>query len=47
MNMSFNKGPHRLSISYGKQSEGIICVGGICRKVPASYAAGITFSTTF
>jgi hypothetical protein len=47
INMSFNKGPHRLSISYGKQSEGIICVGGICRKVPAAYAAGITFSTTF
>ncbi len=45
--MSYSKGPHRLSVSYGKQSEGIICVGGICRKVPAAYAAGITFSTTF
>jgi len=47
LNASFNKGPHRLSFNYGKQREGIICVGGICRKVPAAYAAGITFSTTF
>lgn len=47
LNASFNKGPHRLSVNYGKQREGIICVGGICRKVPAAYAAGITFSTTF
>ena len=45
--MSYSKGPHRLSVSYGKQSEGIICVGGMCRKVAAAYAAGITFSTTF
>ncbi len=46
-NFSFNHGPHRLSISYGKQREGVICVGGICRTVPAAYYAGVTYSTTF
>ncbi len=47
INIGYNKGPHRLSINYGKQREGVICVGGVCRKVPAAYAAGLIFSTTF
>ena len=47
LQLGYNKGPHRLSLSYGKQRDGIICVGGICRKVPASFAAGLIFSTTF
>ncbi len=40
----YNKGPHRISMSYGKQSAGIFCVGGVCRTVPASN--GITLSIT-
>lgn len=47
LNVGYNKGPHRLALNFGKQREGIICVGGICRKVPAAFAAGIIFSTTF
>ncbi len=47
INTTYNQGPHRLALNFGKQREGIICVGGICRKVPAAFAAGITFSTTF
>jgi len=43
----YNKGPHRLSISYGKQRDGVICIGGVCRRVPASFAGGLVFSTTF
>lgn len=34
----------RLQIGYGKQREGIICIGGVCRQVPASN--GLTFSLT-
>ena len=34
----------RLQIGYGKQREGIICIGGVCRQVPAS--DGLTFSLT-
>ncbi len=40
----YNKGSHRISMSYGKQSAGIFCVGGGCRTVPASN--GITLSIT-
>jgi hypothetical protein len=40
----YNEGPHRVSLSYGKQSAGIFCVGGVCRVVPASN--GITLSIT-
>jgi hypothetical protein len=42
--IGYNKGPHRISLSYGKQSKGIFCVGGVCRQVPASN--GITLSIT-
>ena len=34
----------RLQMGYGKQREGIICIGGVCRQVPA--ANGLTFSLT-
>lgn len=40
----YMNGPHRIAISYGKQSAGIFCVGGVCRTVPASN--GITLSIT-
>ena len=42
--LGYNSGPHRISLSYGKQSKGIFCVGGVCRQVPASN--GITLSIT-
>ena len=40
-------GPHRLSIGYGKRREGIFCVGGVCRAVPASNGFEITFTSSF
>lgn len=40
----FTKKANRFQISYGKQREGIICVGGVCRNVPASN--GLSFSIT-
>ena len=40
-------GPHRLSIGYGKRREGIFCIGGVCRAVPASNGFEINFSTSF
>lgn len=40
----FNHGSSRIAMSYGKQREGILCVGGVCRQVPA--ANGITLSLT-
>jgi len=40
--MAFVQGTTRLALSYGRQREGLLCVGGVCRAVPA--ANGFTFS---
>ena len=40
-------GSHRLSIGYGKRREGIFCVGGVCRAVPASNGLEVTFTSSF
>ena len=37
----------RISVSYGRQREGIVCVGGICRAVPASSGLYLTISSSF
>lgn len=42
--VAFTKNANRFSIGYGKQRKGILCVGGVCRTVPASN--GITLSIT-
>ena len=41
------EGAHRLSVGYGKRREGIFCVGGVCRAVPASNGVEITFTSSF
>jgi len=43
--MSFTKGSGRIMVSYGRRREGLLCVGGVCRLVPA--ATGLTINTTF
>jgi hypothetical protein len=42
--VGYIKGANRVSVAYGKQREGIFCVGGVCRSVPA--ANGLTLSIT-
>ncbi len=37
----------RLAISYGKQREGVVCVGGVCRNVPASNGLFVSITTNF
>jgi hypothetical protein len=37
----------RIALSYGKTREGILCVGGVCRAVPASNGVALTVTTTF
>lgn len=44
VSVGYTKGASRMQIGYGKQREGIICIGGVCRQVPASN--GLTFSLT-
>ena len=43
----YTNGSNRLTASYGKQREGIICVGGVCRNVPASNGLTITLTSSF
>lgn len=37
----------RFSVNFGKQRAGIFCIGGICRPVPASNGATLTFTHSF
>ena len=37
----------RLSLSYGRQREGILCVGGVCRYVPAASGVTLTITSSF
>ena len=37
----------RIAISGGRQSEGLVCVGGVCRTVPASSGIALTLTTSF
>lgn len=42
--VGYTSGATRLQVGYGKQREGMLCIGGVCRLVPASN--GLTFSLT-
>ena len=37
----------RVALNFGKTKEGILCVGGVCRAVPASFGAGLSVTTSF
>ncbi len=43
----YTNGPHRISFSYGKQRQGIFCVGGVCRVVPASNGFALSITSSF
>ncbi len=45
--VGYNKGTNRIQISYGKQRNGIICIGGVCREVPASNGLFATITSSF
>ncbi|MCL2246346.1 MAG: DUF6029 family protein [Lentimicrobiaceae bacterium] len=37
----------RIALNFGKTRAGILCVGGVCRTVPASFGLGLSVTTTF
>lgn len=43
----YSFGSSRFMFSYGRQREGIFCIGGVCRPVPATNGLTMTFTTTF
>lgn len=40
-------GATRLQVGYGRQKEGLFCVGGICRQVPSSNGLSLSFTHSF
>jgi len=45
--VAYNNDANRIQLSYGKQREGIVCVGGVCRNVPASNGFTLSITTSF
>jgi len=45
--IGYTNGPTRVSVSYGRQRQGIFCAGGVCRFVPASSGLSISISSSF
>lgn len=43
----YTKNVTRISIGYGKQREGLLCVGGVCRQVPASNGFSLSITSSF
>lgn len=45
--IGYVNGPTRISLSYGRQRQGIFCAGGVCRFVPASSGISLSISSSF
>ena len=47
LSLGYNKNTSRIALSYGKQREGILCIGGVCRAVPASNGLTLSITSSF
>ncbi len=45
--MVYTKGPTRIGLGYARQRAGLLCVGGVCRYVPASNGINVTVTSRF
>jgi hypothetical protein len=45
--IAYAREANRVQLSYGKQREGILCVGGVCRNVPAMNGLTLTITSSF
>lgn len=45
--IAFVKSGSRFQIGYGRQPDGVMCIGGVCRNVPASNGFILSISSTF
>ena len=43
----YTKNATRIQLSYGKSMEGVICVGGVCRVVPATNGFSVSITSSF
>ncbi len=44
---SYSSGPHKLLLSYGRQREGLMCAGGVCRLLPAATGLNVSLTSSF
>ena len=44
---SFVKNAHRIGIGYARQRESLLCIGGVCRQVPAFKGFTLNLTSTF
>lgn len=47
VSVGYTSGATRLQLTYGKQRRGMLCVGGVCREVPASNGLMFGLTTSF
>ena len=47
LGLTYTKSSTRLSMNYGRQRGGLLCVGGVCRYVPANKGFTMSLSTSF
>ena len=45
--VGYNRNTTRISATYGRQRAGIVCVGGVCRNVPASNGLLVSLTSSF
>jgi len=46
-NLTYTKNSNRFSLGYGRQRAGLLCIGGVCRVVPASNGLTLSVSSSF
>ncbi len=46
-NVGYIKDATRITLGYGRQRDGVFCVGGVCRQVPASNGISLTLTSSF
>jgi len=47
VSMGYTSGANRITLGYGKQRAGLLCVGGVCRFVPASNGFSLSVTSSF
>lgn len=43
----YTQGSTRVAMNYGRQREGLLCIGGVCRNVPAANGITLTITSSF
>lgn len=46
-NIGYKKGSLRTTLGYGRQREGVLCIGGVCRVVPPTNGLSFSISKSF